>query len=369
MNILQLNKYYFPEIGGIERVVQDIAEQDPQSVMPGINSEVLTCRKKGGSITETINGVKVKRSLSFGTLFSLPIAPLYPIETVFALKNADAVILHEPFPLGDIGLLLSGFKGKTALFWHSDIVRQKKLKALLMPLIRRTLKRADIIFAATENLVQSSPLLSEYRDKCVIVPFGVNIEKIRPAGNFLTDKLRDKANKKALFAGRLVYYKGIDVLIKAFCGVKGAELFIAGSGVLETEMKEFVHRENAGQKIHFLGALSDEELNKAFSDCDYFVFPSVANSEAFGIVQIEAMSQGKPVINTNLPTGVPFVSPDGISGITVEPNNPADLRAAMQKLTDDKELRERLGIGARERAVSLFDKKIFREKIFETIMK
>jgi rhamnosyl/mannosyltransferase len=381
MRVVQLNKQYFPDIGGIESAVRDIAE-GLSALDKEVISEVFVCRKKGIGYTEYVNGVKVRRASSLGTLLSLPIAPLYPLQVRAELKNADAVILHEPFPLGDAGLLLSGYEGRTALFWHSDIVRQKKMKRILMPVMREVLRRADLIFVATENLVKSSELLSEYEGKCVIVPFGVDIGDVRAADGFLSrysnggsadgaeNALPSAARvKKALFVGRLVYYKGADLLVEAFCGVNGAELFIVGQGPLEYELKMRVKRYGAWNKIHFLGALSDDDLKRAFADCDYLVFPSTENSEAFGIVQLEAMIQGKPVINTNLPTGVPFVSLDGVSGITVSPRDAGELRAAIQKLTDDDDLRERLGCGAKRRAIEFFDKKAFCAKIYEHLVK
>ena len=105
----------------------------------------------------------------------------------------------------------------------------------------------------------------------------------------------------------------------------------------------------------------------AFADCDIFVLPSVANSEAFGIVQLEAMVYSKPVINTSLPTGVPHVSVDGVSGITVEPSKPIQLANAINMLAEDKNLREAYGRNAFRRVCDIFDAEKVLDEVFEAL--
>jgi len=119
--------------------------------------------------------------------------------------------------------------------------------------------------------------------------------------------------------------------------------------------------------VHFLGKLSDAELKSAFADCDVFVFPSVENSEAFGIVQQEAMVYGKPVINTALPTGVPYVSVHGETGLTVPPKDADALAQAIQTLADDAALRRKFGENARKRVLSEYDCPTVMRRIFRVL--
>ncbi|GHU53746.1 glycosyl transferase family 1 [Clostridia bacterium] len=361
IRVLQTSKLYAPYIGGVEQVVQDIAE----GLAARTDMTVLVCRDKGGRADERYNGVRVARCASLGIKFSMPISLSYISEFRRFAKDADIVHLHVPFPLGDLAVFLSGYKGKLAVWWHSDIIRQKKLLVLLTPLIHRVLARADVIFASSENLIKYSAFLPKFSEKCVVVPFGVDLaeyDKISN-GDFLTKRLYNKDSKKALFVGRLVYYKGAEVLVRAFAGTFGAELFIVGGGELENELKD-IAAEN-GDKFHFLGHLPYEDLQRAYKDCDFFVFPSVADSEAFGLVQMSAMSCGKPVINTELRTGVPFVSVGGVTGITVAPYDTNALRDAVQTLTDDDDLRQTYGKNARERVEKMFTKTKMLDDIFE----
>ena len=154
------------------------------------------------------------------------------------------------------------------------------------PLINRTLKRADAVLTATQGHIDGSDFLPRFRKKCRIVPYGLTVEDYlrTDGGGFLSDKLSDKNAVKVFFTGRLVYYKGVDVLLKAFQRINGCELFIAGTGELEVSLREYAKKHNLEEKVHFLGFLPDDDLKAAYADCDIFVLPSVAKSEAFGIV-------------------------------------------------------------------------------------
>lgn len=369
LKILEVNKAYFPHVGGIETLVRQYSEE-----LGKFNAQVrtLVCRDgKGGTIREKINGISVVRAGSLGTYFSCPLSLQFISLFRKMAKNADIVHINVPFPLADMALLLSGYKGKVVVSWHSDIVKQKKLLFFYRPLLKYLLNRADIIFTATEGHINGSDFLPEYRDKCRILPYGITVEDYLniEKKSVLTEKLTDKNRVKIFFTGRLVYYKGVDILLKAFTKVKNCELFIAGTGELETSLKAYAESHNLSDKVHFLGFLPDDELKQAYADCDIFVLPSVAKSEAFGIVQLEAMVYGKPVINTNLPSGVPCVSIDGKTGLTVAPSDVKALANAINRLAEDKELREQLGRNASDRVHNNFNEKDVICKLYSYLLK
>ena len=345
IKILQINKLYYPVIGGIEKVVQQIAE----GLSSRTDMKVLVCQKKGKYKAENINGAEIHRASSFGVAFSTPLSLDFFRKFNKLKKDRDIIHIHMPFPLADIALCLFGFKGKVVLWWHSDIVRQKKLMFFYKPFLTKLLKRADLIIAATEGHINGSDYLPQYRDKCVVIPFGVDDGWLKKSETVLPAKKESDTPVRFLFVGRLAYYKGCDVLINAFANVNGAELFIVGEGPLESKLKEQTETLGLSNKIKFLKNISDSELPQQFAGSDVFVLPSVAKSEAFGLVQIEAMAFGKPVINTRLPSGVPYVSLDGQTGLTVPPSDVNALTVAMQKLVDDADLRKRFGEAAYKR--------------------
>lgn len=351
LRVLQVNKLYYPVTGGIETVVQQIAE--------GLNEQtdmkVLVCRQKGKTVIQKVNGVTIHRAGSLGVLLSMPISASFFVQLWKLSKDRDVIHFHMPFPLGDLACLLSRYKGKVVVWWHSDIVRQKKLMKLYRPIMDKFLKRADVIMVATKGHIDGSDYLSKYRSKCVIIPYGVDKKVIEKSDIYIQKKVV-KHNQKVniLFVGRLVYYKGCEILLQAFSQIEGAELTIIGSGELENKLKIMSIDLGISNKVHFLGQVDEKKLNKAFEDCDVFVLPSVEKSEAFGLVQIEAMSYGKPVINTNLPSGVPYVSVDGITGLTVQPNDVQALRNAINWMVVHEDERVEMGRKARERVKEHF---------------
>lgn len=350
-NVLQVNKLYYPFTGGVERVVQELAE----GLKDRVNMRVLVCSEDRTDKTETIGGVKVHRSGSFFMLGNLPLSVKFIRDFRRVSKNYDIIQFHMPFPIGDLAELLSGYQGKVVVWWHSDVVRQKKMMLLYKPIMERFLKRADVIITATQGHIDGSAYLKPYAGKCRVIPYGVDPELEKRADAWLAQRplktfpQNEKRPVRFLFVGRLIYYKGCKVLLEAFRRVKSAELTLVGDGVMTDELKAMAESFHLADRVHFLGAAEKEELYRQFEDCDVFVLPSIARSEAFGLVQIEAMSYAKPVINTNLKSGVPYVSVHGKTGLTVEPENVQELADAMNWMVKHPKEREEMGARAKQR--------------------
>lgn len=365
LKVLEVNKAYYPHIGGIETLVRQYSQE--LGTICNADVKALVCRDGRGKTTrEKLDGVKLTRAGSLGTYFSCPLSLSFIRLFRKMAREADVVHIHVPFPLADAALLLSGFKGRVVVSWHSDVVKQKKLMTFYKPFMMKLLKRADCIITATKGHIDGSDYLPDFRRKCRIVPYGITPEDYLSIERspVLTNRLCDKKNVKVFFTGRLVYYKGVDILLKAFTMTENCELFIAGTGEMEQELKAFAKRHNIEKKVHFLGFLPDKELKQAYADCDIFVLPSVAKSEAFGIVQLEAMVYGKPVINTKLPSGVPYVSVHGKTGLTVPPSDAKALAEAINTLAADAKMRENFGKAAAERVMTEFNEKNVIRKLY-----
>lgn len=346
MKVLQINKLYYPWVGGVERVVQDIAE----GLKDKVNVKVLVCQPKGKGKKDVINGIEVLRAGSLGICLSMPISISFPFLLKRLSKDVDILHFHMPFPLGDISYLLAANpKAKIVVWWHSDIIKQKHLLVVYRPFLLKFLKRADVIMVATPRHIESSLLLKEFREKCEVIPFGIDMARYH-----LSDTIHTKAEairlkhgtKIILFIGRLIYYKGVEFLIKAMQFIDG-KLIIVGDGPLKDSLVNLANEIGVKDRVFFTGKIEDDADMPAYLyACDVFVLPSVANSEAFGLVQVEAMACGKPVVNTNLLTGVPYVSVDGETGITVPPKDSYALAKAINLLLSDADLRQRYGRNA-----------------------
>lgn len=363
LKVLQINKLYAPDIGGVERVAQQIAE----GLAEQTQMQVLVCQKKGKRTEQKVNGIPVTRSKTLGTKFSMPISFGFFRDLRRLCREQDLLLFHMPFPLGDLAYLFSGYRGKTAVWWHADVVRQKKLMFFYRPIMNAFLRRVDRIFVATQGHIEGSAYLGPYREKCCVVPFGLNVEEykkdVAPASP-LAERAKT-GTVKFLFVGRLVYYKGVDVLLRAFEKVQNAELFIVGSGPLREELEAEAQRMGKADAVHFLAGLSDAQLKACYRDCDVFVLPSIARSEAFGLVQLEAMAFGRPVINTSLPSGVPYVSLHGKTGLTVPPEDVQALADAMCALAGDAGLREAYGKAGYEQVCTEFSEQHMMELLLE----
>jgi lipopolysaccharide/colanic/teichoic acid biosynthesis glycosyltransferase len=106
--------------------------------------------------------------------------------------------------------------------------------------------------------------------------------------------------------------------------------------------------------VTFAGSVPDDTVAAWYAACDLLVLPSVTRAEAFGLVQLEAMARGKPVISTKLPTGVPWVNQDGVTGLVVPPGDVGALHEALRRVTADESLRLTLGCAARARFLEHF---------------
>lgn len=341
LRVLHLGKFYPPHTGGIESHLRDLCGE-----LQKVADVTVLAASDDRRSTETLEGgVRVRRVRS---LFNVASAPFCPgMVQLIQSSQADIVHIHLPNPGAVMAYLVSRHKGPLVVTFHSDVVRQELLRIAFEPILSRVLNRCAIVIAASQKYVETSPVLAAYRDRCRVVPFGIPIGNFRTCNGAEVSKIRDRYGPRILLTvGRLVYYKGLEYLIDAMSMVRG-KLLIVGQGPLRSTLEHRVQQRGLSDCVVFLGPVKD--LIPYYHAADLFVLASVARSEAFGIVQLEAMACGKPVVNTNLPSGVPFVSLHGITGITVPPANPEALANAMNLLLDDPVRRRQYGDAARRR--------------------
>lgn len=366
MKIIQTNKAYFPKVGGIETTITTLSEGLVKDFNAEVTALVFNEKRSFKTINKTINGVKVNYLPNFGSIASLPISLSY-FDYIKKLSG-DILHIHEPFPWADLAIkFLPQVKknfSKIIVSWHSDIIRQKWVLSIYRKYIYNLLNIADQIIVSNASLIDNSSFLPAFRKKCNIIPIGTNLnwtDNLSVTNNL---KLND-SKKSILFVGRLVYYKGIEYLVQAMSSIKNAELTIIGSGPLKNKIIQQINTLNLGNRISLVPEVDIQTLQKHFNKCDLFVLPSVEKSETYGIVQIEAMACGKPVISTELGTGTSFVNQDKVTGFVVPPRDSSSLKEAINKLVEDDDLRLNLGRNAKLRAFNEFTAEIMVKRVYK----
>jgi rhamnosyl/mannosyltransferase len=240
--------------------------------------------------------------------------------------------------------------------WHADIVRQRRAARLMAPLIRRTLARAARIVVSHPGIVTGSPWLPPFAGKCAVVPYGVDAEAwsaLTPDEAAEAEALRARHPRLIAALGRLVPYKGFGVLVEAMASVDGTAV-IVGEGPEQAWLSARIAALGLGERVVLPGRLPRGRVKALLHAARVFAFPSVSPAEAFGIAQLEAMACGLPVVNTALPTAVPWVARDGAEAITVPPGDSRALAAALTALLDDPARAAALGAAGQARVRAEF---------------
>lgn len=361
--IVHLAKYYPPTPGGIETHVQTLAQTQASLgadvhvvCVNGLDEKGHLCTTTK-TVTEIDNGVRVTRLGRLACLARFDLCPELP-KTLYQLmdKSNTLLHLHTPNPTMLTALTILPKRACFVVTHHSDIIRQRILKYALRPFEHLVYSQASLILTDSPNYIKGSKFLRLYKQKVDCLPLGLDCSSyIHPwrSGLAYARSLKEQYGEPIWLAvGRLVYYKALHIAIEALTLVRGT-LVIIGTGPLEKQLKDKAKQLGLENRIVWLGQASSEQLIGAYHAATALWFPSNVRSEGFGLVQVEAMASGCPVINANIPgSGVPWVSRDQQEGLTVPINDPVALAEAAKRLLDEPGLRDRLSIASRQRAKS-----------------
>lgn len=334
MRVLQLGKFY-PILGGVEKVMWNLTRGLSAQ---GTDCDMLcACLKKdmpeGGVIRFNGHG----RVICLPAITKLAATMICPAMVKWLRRHCgeyDIIHVHHPDPMAALALRLSGYKGRVILHWHSDILKQKFLLTFYRPLQSWLIRRAETVVGTTPVYVAQSPYLQKVQDKVTYVPIGVEpLNYDKDASEALRAGF---PGKKIVFSlGRLVGYKGYRYLVEAASLLPDDYVVvIGGSGPLHKELSEQIEALGLKGKVILSGYLPAAEAAAWFGACDVYVISSIWKTEAFGIVQIEAMSCGKPVVATEIPeSGVSWVNEHGVSGLNTKVEDSDSLARAILEIT------------------------------------
>ena len=370
--ILQISNYFYPNRGGIEQVARDIAnaikgnyEQKIICFNETASDGIISCQRKE-TTTDIIDGIEIIRCGCIIKKASQSISPDFPSKLKETLNNfkPDIVIFHYPNPYQAFFLLKYLNKNtRLIIYWHLDITKQKNLGKLFHRQTLNLIHRADTILGATPAHIDGSRYLSQFKDKCRVLPYCIDPKRLQ-----VTEAIRKRAagirseneGKILCFAiGRHIPYKGFTYLIQASKYLDDRfRIIIAGSGPLSEQLKAEAKED---KKISFPGRISDEDLIAYYLAMDIFCFPSITKNECFGLALAEAMTFKKPAVTFTIPgSGVNYVNLKDVSGLEVPNKDSKAYAEAMIRLADNPDLRQKFGENGAERVRTLFSPEVFK---------
>jgi glycosyltransferase involved in cell wall biosynthesis len=346
MRILHLAKYYWPRSGGMERVVQTLAEG---AANLGHHVEVVAVETMGRRGEPVRQRSLVTRAFSFAALGTQEIAPGY---IAAAWKRADIIHVHHPHPLADVACLLRARRTPVVVTQHADSRR-----SIYRPATRLVLRRAAAVVVPSRAHLALSTELTGYESKVEVIPFGIDHARWE-----MVPPPPPGAAPRAIFIGRLVSYKGLDILLRALERVPELRLDIVGSGPEGPRLRTLAQALAISDRVRWYGEYPDEDLPRRMADADFLVLPSVTVEEMFGLVVLEAMAASRPVITTALPSAVREVNAPGETGLEVPLRDVGALAQALETMARDPALRKRMGEAGRTRVQSRFTQAAMAEK-------
>lgn len=367
MRILHIGKYYPPYLGGMETVLRNLTEG---LLDTGCAVTVLSAGDGPRMIREEVAGPltgrrgRLVRASVYGHLNSQPLTLTLPglIRSEIARLEPDLVHLHLPNPLAaaswlGLGAFTAGDLPPLAVWYHADITRQRVGRYLVHPVVKACLERAVGISVSSATLADNSPVLAPWREKVRVIPFGIEAEP--------WTEVEPSLDGPFLFVGRLVPYKGLEVLLEALSRLPDAEAVIVGEGPLLGSLTAMARQYGLENRVDFVGPKDAAQVAEYLARARALVLPSVDASETFGLVQLEAMASGVPVVASDLPTGVREVGEPGRTCHLVPPGDPAALGRALGDLLQDGEAVRKMGVAGRLRFQERYTRELMVDRLLD----
>ncbi len=366
MRVLHIGKFFPPVTGGIENFLGDLL---PALKRAGITAAGLVhdvpCAGSGEPPQD--NDLDIYRAPCYGTLLYAPVSPMFPHimrQTIHAF-NPDILHFHVPNTSAFWALALPAARRLPwVVHWHADVVpsvidrRMAVAYRLYRPLEALLLRRAQAVIATSAAYTATSSALSFCRDKCHVVPLGLDSNRLKPPdadAERWADAQWGKSGARILVIGRLTYYKGHDVMLEAAAALPNVRILIVGDGDRESFLDRRIREMGLENRVSLLKAMPEPSLHALLASCDCLCLPSVERTEAFGLVLLEAMRYAKPVVASDIPgSGIGWVVKDGVTGFLTRPGDPMSLANAVQRVFKDAQARWRMGKKAQERFFEVF---------------
>ncbi len=356
MRVLHVGKYYPPFAGGMEYFLADLLRALPAR---GIAAAALVHDgrpNRRGQRPDPADPLPVYRAPCHGQLLYAPLSPAFPFWLNRAIRafRPDLLHLHLPNTSAFWALALPAARRLPwILQWQADVVastidrRLALAYRLYRPLEQRLLAASRAIIATSPPYLEASAALRPWRERCYVIPLGLEPARIPdpdPLAQARAATLWDGAAFRVLAIGRLTYYKGHDILIRAAAELTDSRVLIVGTGDRRKRLAALIQSLGLDGRVELSGFQPETDLNALLASCDVLCLPSLERTEAFGLVLLEAMRFGKPVVVGDIPgSGAGWVVRQAGHGLLTPPGDPAALAAALRGLQRDPVRRETFG--------------------------
>lgn len=357
MRVLHLGKYYPPFAGGMEHFLADLL---PALQTHGVTTAALVHDEQAhrwrGQHPALTDSPPIYRAPCHGQLLYAPLSPAFPFWLARVLREfrPDVLHLHLPNTSAFWALLVPAARRRPwVIHWHADVVTSPLNRRLALayrlyrPLEQRLLTTSQAVIVASLPYLDASNALQSWRKRCHVIPLGLDPARIPdpdPAAQVRAATLWGNTGFRILAIGRLTYYKGHEVLIQAAAALPDSRVLIVGTGERRTRLAALIQSLGLEGRVLLPGFQPEADLNALLASCDVLCLPSLDRAEAFGLVLLEAMRFGKPVVVSDIPgSGAGWVTRQAGHGLRVAPGDSAALAEALRKLQADPVQRATLG--------------------------
>jgi rhamnosyl/mannosyltransferase len=310
--VLHVGKYLPPVPGGIETYLGDLLRVSMRHGMP-VGAIVHEKRGYPKPNPDDFGGAKIYSVPTYGQLLYAPVAPSFPWRLRQAIRDFKPDILHLHMPNTSVfaALLLPEARAiPWVVHWHADVVVgrmsmwMRLAYKLYKPFETALLRYARSVIATSDDYLAASEPLQAWRQKCKVIPLAIDPERlVKPTNQQIKAAalMWPKPNETRFLAvGRLTYYKGYDLLIRAMKDVPSGSLVIVGEGELRSSLQKTINELQLGDRVRLTGSISSSDLSAFYAAADTFCMTSIDRSEAFGLVLLEAAYHGCDIISCHI---------------------------------------------------------------------
>jgi rhamnosyl/mannosyltransferase len=355
LRVLHVGKFYPPFAGGMENFLADLLPAlQQQGVVAAALVHDAPSHPPVGEGSEALS--KIYRAPCYGRLLYAPISPAFPFWLHRAIREfqPDLLHLHLPNTSAFWALLVPAARRLPwVIHWHADVVASAIDRRLALayrfyrPFEQRLLAASRAIIATSPPYLEASAALAPWRDRCTVIPLGLDPARIPdpdPAARKRAETLWGDTRFRILAIGRLTYYKGHDILIQAAAHLPDSRILIVGTGEQRQRLATLIDSLDLHDRVRLPGFQPEADLNALLAGCNVLCLPSLERTEAFGLVLLEAMRFGKPVVVSDIPgSGPGWVVNQAGHGRCVPPGDVEALAAALRELQQDPAQRTALG--------------------------